>query len=89
MRIKEELKGGSTFSKTLNGLVKIEDKNIDLFLSEGRYELLEGTPTPKKLEPIKNNLEDKTVKELKGLAEELEGYDPKMKKAELIELIQK
>lgn len=89
MKVKKELEGGVTFSKILNGNVKIIDKNVDLFLSEGRYDLLENTPTPKKLEPIKNNLEEKSVKELRELAKDLEGFDSKMKKQELIQLIQK
>ena len=89
MKVKKELEGGVTFSKILNGSVKIIDKNVDLFLSEGRYDLLENTPTPKILEPIKNNLEEKSVRELRELAKDLEGFDSKMKKQELIQLIQK
>ena len=81
MRIKQEHKGSSTYSKILGGLVKVEDKHLDLFLKEGRYDLIEGTPHPKKLQPIK------TMGELRKEAKGLEGYSNKLTKQELIDLI--
>lgn len=61
MRIKKELLGGTTKSKILNGMVKIKEENLGLFLAEGRYDLLESNAPPKKLEPVKNNNDEKTV----------------------------
>ena len=72
MRLKEELKGGTTKSKILNGMIKIEDKNIPIFLQEGRYDLFENNPKPKKLEPIENKSEEKTVNEIEGESKPVE-----------------
>lgn len=64
-------------------------------VSEERLKVLLGSENNKKQPVIKEvdekvSLEDKTVAELKELADEKElEYDPKIKKADLIELLEK
>jgi hypothetical protein len=84
MQIKEEFIGKITSSKLLGQSVKIEHKHAEMFLNEGRLELLEGVKTSDALVPLK----DKTIKEIRSIAKDFEGYTSKLNKKELIKLIE-
>lgn len=84
MQIKKKYIGAITNSKTLGQMVKIEQKHAETFLNEGRLELLEGVKTSDALVP----LADKPIKELRSLAKDFEGYEPKMNRKQLIKLIE-
>ena len=84
MRIKDKYIGAITSSKTLGQRVKIEQKHAETFLNEGRLELLEGVKTSEALVPLK----DKTIKEIRSIARDFEGYSSKLNKTELINLIE-
>ena len=54
-----------------------------MFLNEGRLELLEGVKTSDALVPLK----DKTIREIRSIAKDFEGYTSKLNKKELIKMI--
>ncbi len=84
MKIKKKFLGSITSSKTLGQSVKIEEKHAEMFLNEGRLELLDGVKTSDALVP----LNEKPIKELRSIAKGFEGYEPKMNRKQLIKLIE-
>lgn len=82
IKVKEAFIGSNTNTKTL-GNITISQKYADLLAREGRYELLEGISTAKKLTPIS----EKTIKELRELAKDLPGYHLKLDREKLISLL--
>jgi len=84
MQIKKKFLGAMTSSTTLGQSIKIQEKHAEMFLNEGRLELLEGVKTSDALVP----LSDKSIKELRSLSKDFEGYEPKMNRKQLIKLIE-
>jgi len=74
--------GVTTTTKSL-GQITVESRHADILAREGRYDLIDGIVPAKALVA----LSDKTVKELRDIAKDLEGYELKLKKSELIDLI--
>jgi len=54
MRIRKNKIGSRTFTRTL-GHVTVSEDLLDVFLSEGRHDLIEGIPVPKKLKAVKDS----------------------------------
>jgi hypothetical protein len=82
IRVKEEMIGATTWIKGI-GHTTIGQRHALLLAQAGRFEFLDGVVPATKLIA----LADKTVKELRETAEGLDGYSLKLKKDELIDLI--
>ncbi len=82
IKVKSSAIGVSVGTKSI-GVITVAQRHVDILAREGRFDLLDGIVPAKKLVA----LSDKTVKELREIAKGLDGYELKLKKDELIELI--
>ena len=82
VRVKPNMIGTSVSTKAL-GMITVREDHADILAREGRFDLIDGIIPAKKLVA----LGDKTIKQLREIAKGLEGYTLKLKKDELIELI--
>lgn len=85
-KVKKDSIGKTIFIKKM-GHTTITEKSGRLLLNAGRFEHLEGSKKPVPLQPKSESLEDKTLQELRELAQDLEGYKKNLKKSDLIELL--
>jgi len=82
IKVKEEMIGATVWLKGI-GHTTIGQRHANLLAQAGRYDLLDGIVAPTALVAIA----DKKVSELREIAKGLEGYNDKLKKDELIALI--
>lgn len=81
-KVKADKIGTTVSTKTL-GSITIAERHADILAREGRFDLIDGLIPAKKLVA----LGDKTIKQLQNIAKDLPGYHLKLKKEELIKLI--
>ncbi len=82
MHIKEDKIGTIFHSKTHGFAIKIGHEHTGLLIKEERFDLLDSSGGD--LKP----LGDMKVSELREIAKEMDGYQSKMRKPQLIKLIQ-
>lgn len=83
MKIKKDKIGQRTNCKTLGGSITINETHAQIFLHEGRYDLLEPIEEVKELKPLVK----KTLTELRTISKGMDGYSKDLNKKQLIELI--
>jgi len=82
MKLKESAIGVKTIVQSI-GYITVSEKHLPILIREGRFDLIDGMISAKKLVA----LEDKKKSELQEIAKDIEGYSDKLKVKELIELI--
>ena len=82
MRVRPEMIGVRTWTKAL-GNITVAARHVDILAREGRTDLIEGLKAAKRLVPMT----EKTLKELRDQAKDLDGFNLKLKRDELIALI--
>jgi len=83
MKVKDKYIGSTTYSNTLSTVLRIDKTHANLLYNEGRFEMLDGV-TDEVMKP----LEDRTAKDLREMAKDMDGFKKNLSKAKLIELIQ-